>query len=133
MIQALIPALLPAITDIVGRFLPEDKEKRAQAEREIERQLAQHLAAVDLAQIEVNREDAKGNWFQSSWRPLTGHICALSLGWTYLLQPILSFVLAQFGILVQLPALDLSQMMPILLGLLGLAGYRTFEKTKLVA
>lgn len=133
MIQALIPALLPAITDIVGRFLPEDKEKRAQAEREIERQLAQHLAAVDLAQIEVNREDAKGNWFQSSWRPLTGHICALSLGWTYLLQPILSFILAQFGILVQLPALDLSQMMPILLGLLGLAGYRTFEKTKLVA
>lgn len=133
MIQALIPALLPAITDIVGRFLPEDKEKRAAAEREIERQLAQHLAAVDLAQIEVNREDAKGNRFQSSWRPLTGHICALSLGWTYLVQPMLSFILAQFGILVQLPALDLSQMMPILLGLLGLAGYRTFEKTKLVA
>jgi hypothetical protein len=126
----LISAILPAVTDIVGRFLPEDSEKRAVAEREIKAELTAHLAQVDLAQIGVNIEEAKGNWFQSSWRPLTGWICASSLGWTYLFQPMASFVLAQFGLLVDLPALDMSQMMPILLGMLGLGGLRSWERAR---
>jgi hypothetical protein len=127
----LVSAILPSVMDVAGRFLPEDKEARAKAEREIEAQLAKHLAAVDLAQIAVNQEDARsGNWFQAGWRPATGWIAALSFGWAYFLQPIVSFVLAQFGLLVELPTLDMSQMMPILMGLLGLAGYRSFEKSK---
>jgi hypothetical protein len=130
MIGALLPAVLPLVKDVVGSFLPEDPKKRAEAERKIEAQLAEHLAKVDLAQIEVNKEEAKGNWFQSSWRPLTGWTCAASLAWTYLLQPMASFVLAQTGHLVELPALDMSQMMPILLGMLGLGGLRSWERTK---
>jgi len=127
----LLSAVLPSVMDVAGRFLPEDKEARAKAEREIEAQLAKHLAAVDLAQIAVNQEDARsGNWFQAGWRPCTGWVAALSFGWVYLLQPIVSFALAQFGLLVELPTLDMSQMMPILMGLLGLAGYRSFEKSK---
>ena len=126
----LIGAVLPSVMEVAGRFLPEDKEKRAQAEREIEAQLTAHLAAVDLAQIGVNQEEAKGNWFQSGWRPCTGWIAALSFGWVYLFQPMISFVLAQTGHLVDLPALDMSQMMPILLGLLGLGGLRTLERSK---
>ena len=35
MIQALLPSILPAVTDVIGRFLPEDKEAKAKAEREI--------------------------------------------------------------------------------------------------
>jgi len=126
----LVSAVLPAVTDIVGRFLPEDKEERAKAERAIKAQLTAHLAQVDLAQIDVNKLEARGNWFQSSWRPLTGWTCAASLAWTYLLQPMASFVLAQTGHLVDLPALDMSQMMPILLGMLGLGGLRSWERTK---
>jgi|TARA_R110000824_G_scaffold69620_5_gene179185 hypothetical protein len=126
----LIGAILPSVMEVAGRFLPEDKEKRAEAEREIEAQLTAHLAAVDLAQIGVNREEARGNWFQSGWRPCTGWVAALSFGWVYLFQPMISFVLAQTGYLVQLPSLDMSQMMPILLGLLGLSGFRTLERSK---
>ena len=126
----LIGAILPSVMEVAGRFLPEDKEKRAEAEREIEAQLTAHLAAVDLAQIGVNQEEAKGNWFQSGWRPCTGWVAALSFGWVYLFQPMISFVLAQTGYLVQLPSLDMSQMMPILLGLLGLSGFRTLERSK---
>ena len=126
----LISAVLPAVMEVAGRFLPEDAEERAKAERQIEAQLAQHLAAVDLAQIAVNREEAKGNWFQAGWRPCTGWVAALSFGRVYLFQPMASFVLAQTGHLVQLPSLDMSQMMPILLGLLGLGGLRTLERSK---
>jgi hypothetical protein len=126
----LVSAILPSVMEVAGRFLPEDAEARAKAEREIKAQLSNHLAAVDLAQIAVNREEAKGNWFQAGWRPATGWIAALSFGWVYLLQPMIAFVLAQTGHLVQLPTLDMSQMMPILLGLLGLGGLRSLERSK---
>ena len=33
-----------------------------------------------MAQLEVLKADAQGNWFQSSWRPLIGWVGAISLG-----------------------------------------------------
>jgi hypothetical protein len=45
--------------------------------------------------------------------------------------PILQFILAQTGYLIDLPALDMSQMMPVLMGMLGLGGLSdSFEKFK---
>jgi hypothetical protein len=126
----LITTLLPSIMDVAGRFLPEDKEKRAEAEREIEAKLTESLAKIDLAQLEINKEDAKGNWFQSGWRPFIGWSCGFALAYTYVMQPILTFGLAQAGYLIDLPAVNLGEMMPVLMGMLGLGGLRTFEKVK---
>jgi hypothetical protein len=134
MIQSLIPSLLPAVTDVIGRFLPEDKEKRAAAEREIEKQLATHLAKIDLAQLEVNKQEAANrNIFVSGWRPFIGWSCGIAMCYAYIIQPITIFVLAQTGNLVSLPTLDLSEMMPVLLGMLGLGGLRSFEKYKKIS
>jgi hypothetical protein len=73
MIASLVSAILPGVTDIISRFLPEDKEARAKAEREIEKQLSTHLAAIDIAQLEVNKEEAKSrNIFIAGWRPFVG-------------------------------------------------------------
>ena len=132
MIASLLPSLLPAVTSIIGRFLPEDKEERAKAEREIESQLASHLAKVDLAQMAINREEAKSrNIFVAGWRPFIGWTCGISLAWTYVGIPIAQFALAPAGQLhVILPTVDMSEMMPVLLGMLGLGGLRTFEKFK---
>ena len=44
MIPGLISSVLPLVGDVVKRFLPEDKEERAKAEREIEAQLMKHLS-----------------------------------------------------------------------------------------
>ena len=127
----LITTLLPSIMDVAGRFLPEDKEKRAEAEREIEAKLAESLANIDLANLKINEADAKsGNWFQSGWRPFIGWSCGFALAYTYVMQPILTFGLAQAGYLIDLPAVNLGEMMPVLMGLLGLGGLRTFEKVK---
>ena len=131
MIQSLIPQLLPAVTDIVGRFLPEDKEKRAAAEREIEKQLATHLAKIDVAQLEINKQEAAHrSIFVAGWRPFIGWSCGIAMCYAYIIQPITVFILAQTGNLVSLPTLDLSEMMPVLLGMLGLGGLRSFEKYK---
>ena len=131
MIQALLPSILPAVTNIIGRFLPEDKEARAKAEREIEAQLSTHLAKIDLAQLGINKTEAAHRAiFVAGWRPFIGWCCGISLAWTYVLTPILQFVLANTGHLIDLPAMDMSQMMPVLMGMLGLGGLRTFEKFK---
>ena len=134
MIQSLIPSLLPEVTDVIGRFLPEDKEKRAAAEREIEKQLATHLARIDLAQLEINKQEAAHrNIFVAGWRPFIGWSCGIAMCYAYIIQPITIFVLAQTGNLVSLPTLDLSEMMPVLLGMLGLGGLRSFEKYKKIS
>ncbi|HCT54799.1 MAG TPA: hypothetical protein DF712_20335 [Balneola sp.] len=131
MIQALLPSLLPAVTNIVGRFLPEDKEARAKAEREIKAQLTTHLAKIDIAQLEINKQEAAHrSIFVAGWRPFIGWTCGIALAYTYVLQPILVFGLAQGGYLVDLPKMELGEMMPVLMGMLGLGGLRTFEKFK---
>jgi len=130
MFASLIPSLLPLVGDVLDRFFP-DKEKAEQAKREIESQLTQHLVNIDLAQLEVNKAEAKSrNVFIAGWRPFIGWTCGLALCWTYILQPVAQFVLAQTGHLIDLPGLDMSTMMPVLLGMLGLGGLRTWEKHK---
>jgi hypothetical protein len=52
------------------------------------------------------------------------------MAYNYVVHPILIFTLAQFNYLVAIPALDLSEMMPVLMGMLGLGGLRSFEKYK---
>lgn len=131
MIQALLPQLLPAVTDVVSRFLPEDKEKKAQAEREIQAALTDHLAKIDIAQLDINKQEAAHrSVFVAGWRPFIGWACGIALAYTYVLQPVLIFVLAQTGHLVQLPTMNLGEMMPVLMGILGLGGLRSFEKFK---
>jgi len=132
--MGLITAVLPAVTDVIGRFLPEDKEKRAKAERDIEKQLTNSLAQIDLAQLGINKtEAAHRSVFVAGWRPFIGWSCGIALCYSYVVQPILVFILAQTGYLVELPRMDLGEMMPVLMGMLGLGGLRTFEKFKKVS
>ena len=126
--MGLLSAVLPSVMEVAGRFLPEDKEKRAAAEREIEAQLTIHLAKIDLAQLDINKtEAAHRSIFVIGWS------CGVALSWTYVVLPITQFILAQTGYLVDLPALDMSEMMPVLMGMLGLGGLRSFEKYKKVS
>jgi|TARA_R100001443_G_C3352970_1_gene177246 hypothetical protein len=116
-------SLAESITGIAGTVLDkfvEDKDLKAKLQHEMNMQL--HNA--NLAQIELNKNDAQGNWFQSSWRPLTGYVCVLGFGVNFLVSPIA----AGFGVVI--PQADTSTMMPVLMGLLGLGGLRSFEKTK---
>ena len=129
-IATLLPSLLPVVGDVLDRFFP-NKEEKERAEREIAAKLTEHLAKIDLAQLEVNKaEAASRNNFVAGWRPFVGWTCGMALAYTYVVQPILVFGLAHYGYCVDLPPLDMSTMMPVLLGMLGLGGLRSFEKYK---
>ena len=120
-----LTALIGPATKLIGKFV-RDKDKAAQLSHEISTMAEKHAQELALAQIKLNTEEAKGNWFQSSWRPLCGWICALSLGINFMVAPIC----AGGGITV--PQADMAIMMPLLLGMLGIGGLRSLDKIKKV-
>jgi hypothetical protein len=119
----MIASLLPVASKLLGKFI-EDKDTKNKLAHEIATMAEKHGQQLALAQIEVLKEDAKGNWFQSSWRPLIGWISGLSLGINYMVAPIC----AGFGITI--PQADMSVMMPLMFGMLGIGGMRSFDKIK---
>jgi len=119
----MIQALIGPATKLLGKFI-EDKDTKNKIAFELSTMAEKHAQQLALAQIEVLKEDAKGNWFQSSWRPLIGWISGLSLGINYMVAPIC----AGFGITI--PQADMSVMMPLMFGMLGIGGMRSFDKMK---
>lgn len=116
-------SLIAPVTGLLDKFIP-DADTKQKIAHEIATMSERHAQEIALAQIEVNREEAKGNWFQAGWRPATGWVCVLGFAVNFLVSPLA----AGFG--VDIPQADTSTMLPVLMGMLGLGGLRSFEKTK---
>jgi|TARA_R110000822_G_scaffold107390_1_gene236002 hypothetical protein len=119
--MSILTSLIAPATSILDKFI-EDKDTKNKLAHELATMADKHSQEALMAQLAINREDAKGNWFQSSWRPLIGWICGLSLAINYLIAPIC----AGFG--VNIPQADMSVMMPLLLGMLGIGTLRSVDK-----
>jgi len=120
---SIFESLISPISTIIDKFVP-DADVRQKLAFDIATLADNHAQELALAQIKLNTEDAKGNWFQSSWRPLAGYVCVIGLAVNFLISPIA----AGFGVII--PQADLSVMMPVLGGLLGIGSLRTYEKLK---
>lgn len=100
-------------------------------------ELAQLAAETSLAQGQqsVNVEEAKSpSIFVSGWRPMCGWVGATALAYSAIVEPVARFVATVgFGYFGSFPVIDTTITMQILIGLLGLGGYRTYEKFKGVA
>ena len=57
-------------------------------------------------------------------------VCGTAFAYHYVLQPLLAFVFAASGHPVVLPVFDMDALMSVAFGMLGLGGYRTYEKLK---
>jgi len=127
----MLGALIGPVTGLLDKFI-EDKDQKNALAHEIATMSEKHAQELAMAQIEVNKaEAASGSIFKGGWRPFIGWVCGFAFAYHFILQPILLFGTAAAGIsLPPLPEFDMSQMMPVLLGMLGLGGLRTFEKHK---
>ena len=101
-----------------------------------EQEKAQRAAAVALVQgqIDINRVEASNpNVFVSGWRPFIGWVCGGGCAWNWIGLPVVKAVLELYGHPIAISPADLGEMMPLLLGMLGLGGLRTVEKINGVA
>ena len=119
----MLQALIGPVAGLLDKFIPDADEKMKIA-AELSSMAERHAQEIALAQIAVNREEAKGNWFQSSWRPATAWVCVGGFAVNFLISP----MAAPLGIVI--PQADTGTMLPVLMGMLGLGGMRTMERVK---
>jgi hypothetical protein len=78
-------------------------------------------------QSEINKMEAQHrSVFVAGWRPFIGWICGLALAYNFIIRDVIAWVSPD----IMPPAIQMDQLITILLGMLGLGGLRTFEKIK---
>jgi hypothetical protein len=113
--------------DVIGRIWP-NKTEQEKAE-------LQAAMLVVQGQLQVNQvEAASSSVFVAGWRPFIGWVCGTACAWNWIGLPMTKagMVLAGVAPLTLAPA-DLTEMLPVLMGMLGLGALRTTEKIKGVA
>jgi hypothetical protein len=143
-LSSIISTIAGAITGKTP-LTPEQQARLLEQAANLEAQAKAAEAALQQAQIEVNKLDAQStDPFQRRWRPAVGWVCVCGLAYQFLLCPILPWVVKCIGIflvmcgvhlpaglhLPVLPALNDGTLLSMLGGILGLGAYRTVEKVK---
>ena len=111
--MSIINNLIGPVTGLLDKVI-EDKDQKAKLAHELATMADTHAQQALLAQLEINKADAKGNWFQSSWRPATAWVCVLGFMVNFFISPLAK----PFG--VEIPQVDTTVMLPVLMGMLGL-------------
>lgn len=89
---------------------------------------------VVQGQLEVNKaEAASSSIFVAGWRPFIGWVCGAACAWNWIGLPIVKVASIHLGYTLAVVPADMGEMMPILMGMLGLGALRTTEKIKGVA
>ena len=110
----------------------QDKDQKAKLSHEIAIMADTHAQQALLAQLEINKaEAASGSLFKGGWRPFIGWTSGIAFAYHFVLQPLLVFVLTVSGLdLPELPEFDMSTLLTVLGGMLGIGSLRTYEKQK---
>ena len=129
--MSIVANLIGPVTGLLDKFV-EDKDQKAKLAHELATMADTHAQQLALAQVQVNLAEAQsGSVFKGGWRPFVGWVCGIALLYHFILTPCILFGVALLGIdIPPLPAFDLSSLLTVLMGMLGLGGLRTFEKTK---
>jgi len=131
-----IGTVIDSVGKVIGDLHTSDKERL-----ELELRAKELDQSIDLAQIEVNRTEAQhSSIFVAGWRPAIGWIGAAAMAYQFLLYPLMLWGWTYLQGMGWIPKemgppkpLDADQLWVILSGILGIAGMRSFEKTKGVA
>jgi len=127
----MLEALIGPVTSLLDKFIP-DADERARLAHDIATMSEKHAQELARGQIEINKaEAAHKSMFVAGWRPFVGWTCGVALAWHFVGQPLAVFGIAVAGIQTPaLPVFEMESLLTVLLGMLGLGGLRTFEKTK---
>lgn len=132
-----VAAFLPIISSLIDKVLPDPQAAADAKLKALELAQKGELAVLDaevklaVGQMEINKEEAKTDMFRGGWRPSVGWACVFGLVYQFFVQPLLPWTVALFGGTVPpLPSIDNETLMVLLTGMLGLGGFRTFEKIK---
>ena len=129
--EPLLQSLIGPVTGLLDKFIP-DADEKAKLAHEIATMAEKQAHEANMGQLEINKMEAQHrSVFIAGWRPFLGWGLSFAMIWHFVLVPMISFGFAYGGLETpELPAFDMDSLMTVLMGMLGLGGLRTFEKTK---
>lgn len=110
---------------ITGELPPDARAK-------LEELAIQADSMAQQGQMQINLAEAKStSIFVAGWRPFIGWVCGLAIGWHFVIHPMVTWGMAIWLPDYKIPpALELQDLYPVVISMLGLGVYRTYEKAK---
>ena len=124
---------ISAALDIGGKLIDRlwpDPTQAAAAKLELLKMQQSGDLAVMVAQTDINKIEAgSSSIFVAGWRPFVGWCCGIAFLYAAILEPIARFISkVGFSYAGDFPVIDTMLTMQILMGLLGMAGLRSWDK-----
>ena len=124
----IIGALAPVLGTVIDRLIP-DKAEAAKVKMEIEAQTARVEADIQQSLLDLAKEDAKAG--KGGYRWGAGWLCVISLGYAWIIRDMFLWGIAIAGLdVAPPPALPGEAQYSMLVGMLGLAGVRSYDLMK---
>lgn len=131
-------AIINIGSSIIDKIFPDKTEaekaklKMYELQKQGEFQETQNAFSLMLENIKVNTAEAlHASVFVAGWRPFIGWVCGFALAYNYVLMPLIVWTTKCFyPAAPSMPALDMTELMVLLGGLLGIAGLRSREITQ---
>jgi len=110
---------------ITGDMRPETRAKLEELAQKGDQMAQQGQADVNMVEAQHR------SLFVAGWRPFIGWICGISVGYHYLVYPNLIWAMTiWFTELKPPPPMGLEDLWPVIVGMLGLGVYRSYEKAR---
>lgn len=123
---------LSAALDIGGKLIDRlwpDPTKAAEAKLELLKLQQSGELQIIAGQLAINAEEAKSSSvFVSGWRPFIGWTCGTAFALHFVVFPILNFIMVSLGFSEVSLTFDMTTLLTVLGGMLGIGGLRTIEK-----
>jgi len=124
----LLGVLAPLFGTVIDRLIPDTAEAE-KVKLEVAAKVQTAEIELSKAQMELAKEDAKSG--KGGFRDWAGKLCIFSLGYAWLVSPLLQWIIALTGADVTPPPdIDPSAQYAMLTGMLGLSGVRSFDLMK---
>ena len=121
--MSILGSLIGPATSLLDKVI-EDKDEKNRIAFELSTLAERHAQELAKGQLEVNKvEAASKSLFVAGWRPCIGGGGALGLLYNTILSNIL-------GIWVEVPEIDTTLLVPVMMGMLGLGAMRSYEKVQ---
>ena len=124
--MSIVNALIGPVSGLLDKFI-EDKDQKAALAHEIATMSERHAHEALKCQLEINKvEAAHKSLFVAGWRPAIGWVCMLGLLYNTIIANVLS-------IWIEVPEVDTTLLVPVMMGMLGLGAMRSYEKVNHVS
>ena len=128
--------LIEAVGDIADNLITTDEERAVarldQFKAETDRLAVQQEGLK--GQLDINKAEARHHSiFVAGWRPAAGWVCVSGLAYSVMYYLILWVFVLAFPAHDPPPNIDTGVLVTLLSGMLGIGGFRTYEKFKGVA